>query len=50
MYKVKEVAKILNLSESTIRSWIFKKEIDYVKMKKSVRIPKEQVEKLLKGE
>ena len=50
MYKVKEVAKILNLSEATIRAWILRKEIKYIKIGKSVRITQEEVDRLMKGE
>ena len=45
---VTEVAEMLGMAESTIRDWILKREIDYVKIKnKSIRIKPSVVEQLI---
>lgn len=50
MYKVEEVAKILKLSEATIRKWILLKKIKYIKVGNSVRILQDELDRLMKGE
>ena len=50
LLKVKEVAEQLGLSEATIRAWILKKKIEYLKIGGVVRIKQEVVDKILKGE
>jgi excisionase family DNA binding protein len=46
---VTEAAQLLNLKVSTVRQWVWLREIDYFKLKnRSIRIPREALEKLLK--
>src|SRR5215472_966262 len=46
-YTVLEAATALNLSTHTIRAWISRRKIDYVRLGKSIRIPASEVEQLL---
>ena len=48
-WSTKELAKILNVKESTIRSWVFKKEIPHVKINRLVRFPESAIKQWLKG-
>lgn len=50
LYKVKEVANILNVSIATIRYWVLHKKIKYLKIGKSIRIEQSEVDRLMKGE
>lgn len=47
---VKEVSETLHLSVHTIRKWIQLKKIKFVKIGKSIRIHKDEVDRLMKGE
>jgi len=47
---VKEVARILGLSEITIRQWIGIDKIKSIKIGSARRIPESEVQRLLKGE
>ena len=49
IYTVEEVAKLLKVSEATIRAWIQYKKIEFIKVGKSVRIKQSEVERLLRG-
>ena len=49
MYKIKEVAEILNFSERTIRQWVIDGKINAVKIMSEWRISEEEVERLKKG-
>ena len=46
---VAEVALALNLSVSTIRSWIFQRRIGCVRMGRAVRIPDAEINRLLEA-
>jgi excisionase family DNA binding protein len=50
MKTVKEVAQELKLSEITIRRWVKDKKIKSVKISRFIRIPKEELDRLKKGE
>ena len=50
MYRIEEVAEILNFSPRTIRKWIIENKIKCVKIMYSWRIPVEEVERLKMGE
>ena len=50
LYKVKEVASILKVSVHTVRYWVLNKKIKFIKIKKSVRIPQSELDRLMKGE
>lgn len=50
MYTIKEVANELNFKEVTIRKWISEGKIKAVKIMYEWRIPKEEVERLKRGE
>lgn len=48
MLTVAEAARILGIKESTIRSWILKRRIGYVKLgRRLVRIPQKEVDRLI---
>lgn len=49
-YTVKEVAEILGFKERALRNWIDRKKIKAVKILGGWRIPKEELERLKKGE
>jgi excisionase family DNA binding protein len=44
---VNEAAQALGVKPATVRSWIWKRQIEYVKVSRSVRIPSEAVKKLI---
>jgi excisionase family DNA binding protein len=44
---VKEVAMRLGLKESTIRKYILRRQIAYVKLGRAIRIPIEELERML---
>lgn len=50
MKTIKETAAIFRVHEKTIRNWIRDGKIRAVKIKGTIRIADEEVEKLLKGE
>ncbi len=49
-YSIKEIAEILGFKERTVRNWIETKKIKAVKILGGWRIPKEELERLKKGE
>jgi excisionase family DNA binding protein len=44
---VREVAGALGLSESTIRSWLAQRRLGFVRLGRAIRIPVEEVERVL---
>lgn len=50
MYRIKEVAEILNFTERAVRQWIIDGKIKCVKIMGQWRIPEEEVERLKRGE
>jgi excisionase family DNA binding protein len=48
MLTVEEAAKELGLKPSTIRAWILRRRITYVKLNRAVRIPRAEVERLIR--
>lgn len=50
LYTVREAAKELTLSESTLRTWIFNKVIEVVRIGGAVRIKQSTIDKLKNGE
>lgn len=44
---VGQAAEELNLSTSTIRAWIFQRRLGFVRLGRAVRIPSEEIRKLL---
>jgi len=50
LYTVKEVATMLSMAEVTIRQWIQHEKIKSVKIGNSRRIPKEEIDRILRGE
>ena len=49
-YTVKEVSQLLKLAEITIRQRIHAEKIKSIKIGNSRRIPKSEIERLIKGE
>jgi excisionase family DNA binding protein len=47
MLTIGEVVETLGLRPATIRSWIWKRQIGYVKVSRSVRIPDDEVERII---
>ena len=50
MYRIKEVAKILNFTDRAVREWVRTEKIKAVKIMGEWRIPAEEVERLKRGE
>ena len=48
-WSTKELARILDVKESTVRSWVFKKEIPHVKINRLVRFPESAIKRWLMG-
>ncbi len=44
---VRQAAKELNLSEFTVRSWVGQRRIAHLRLGRSVRIPAEEIQRLL---
>lgn len=49
-YSLNEVAEILGFSIKTVREWVRLKKINYVKILGNIRVSKEELERLKKGE
>jgi len=48
LLRADEAAVFLNVKESTIRAWLLRRELPYVRVgKRMVRIPREALEKLV---
>jgi excisionase family DNA binding protein len=47
MLTVDEAAKRLGVRPSTIRSWLWKRQIEFVKISRSVRIPADVIDRLI---
>lgn len=47
MLTISEAAQALGMKPATIRSWIWKRQIGYVKVSRAVRIPADEVERLI---
>lgn len=50
LYKVSELAKLLNVGRSTVISWIHRGKIRAIRIVGTWRIPESEVQKLLRGE
>ena len=48
MLRVEEAAQELGLKPSTIRAWILRRRITYVKLNRAVRIPRVEVERIIR--
>jgi len=46
---VSQVADLLGLKESTVRAWILRRKISYLKIHRSVRVERSVVEQLLEA-
>ena len=46
MNTVKEVAKMFNVTERTVRNWMSKRKIQYIKIGGVVRISDEEIQKI----
>ena len=49
-YTIKEIAKILGFKERSVRQWVVDGKIKAIKVFSEWRIPKEELERLKKGE
>jgi len=49
MLTISEAARALGVRPATIRSWIWKRQIEYVKVSRSVRIPATVVQQIIKN-
>ena len=47
MYTVREIAKMLKVSEGTVRNYLVEGKIKYVKILGNTRITKEELDKLI---
>lgn len=50
LYTVKQAAEILTLAEVTIRLWITQGKIKPVRLGRAIRIPRSEIDRLMKGE
>jgi excisionase family DNA binding protein len=48
MLTIKEAAQALGVKPATVRSWVWKRQIEYVKVSRCVRIPASVIQDLLK--
>lgn len=47
LYTVKEVAQLLNMAEITIRQWMGRGQLKFIKLgTKAVRIPKSEIDRI----
>lgn len=49
MLRITEVAKVFDVTESCIRSWVLQRKIRYIKVGRSVRIPSGAVDELVEA-
>jgi excisionase family DNA binding protein len=49
MLTVDEAAHAWGVKPATVRSWIWKRQIEYVKVSRAVRISVEEVQRVIKG-
>jgi excisionase family DNA binding protein len=47
MLTVSQAAQALGVKPATVRSWIWKRQIEYVKLSRAVRIPAEEVQRMI---
>lgn len=47
MLTVREAAQSLGVKPATIRSWIWKRQIGYVKVSRAVRIPADEIQRVI---
>ncbi len=47
MLTVGETAQALGVKPATVRSWIWKRQIEYVKVSRAVRIPAHEIDRLI---
>ena len=47
MLTVAEAAAVLGIKEATVRAWILKRKVTYVKLGRVVRIPAKELEMLI---
>jgi excisionase family DNA binding protein len=47
LLKAKEAAQLLNVSENTIRQWIWQRRLPVVRIGRAVRLRREDLEKLI---
>jgi excisionase family DNA binding protein len=49
LLNVTEVAARLGLTTATIRSWVYTRKIEYVKLGRSVRVSEDTIEKIIEA-
>jgi excisionase family DNA binding protein len=47
MLTVDEAAQVLGVKPATMRSWIWKRQIEYVKVSRVVRIPSAEIQRVI---
>jgi len=47
MLTINEAAEALGVKPATVRSWIWKRQIEYVKVSRAVRIPRSEIQRLI---
>lgn len=50
LYTLKEASEILSLSVNTLKKWRYDGKLKVVKLGRAIRVPKEELERMLKGE
>jgi excisionase family DNA binding protein len=47
MLTIAEAAEALGVKPATVRSWIWKRQIEYIKVSRAVRIPQREIQRLI---
>jgi len=50
LLKINQVAEILQVKESTIRAWVFRKKIPFKKIHHNIRFKSEEINDFINGE
>jgi excisionase family DNA binding protein len=46
---IPQAAEELNVSDSTVRAWIFQRRLGFIRLGRAVRIPPEEIQRLLRA-
>jgi excisionase family DNA binding protein len=49
LLKIKEVAELLQVKESTIRAWVFRKKIPFKKIHNNIRFKPKEIDDFIEG-
>lgn len=49
LYPIPEAAQMLGIQPATLRDWVYRRRIEYVKLGRSVRVGDETIQKLIEA-